>query len=95
MSHDVRLLACAAVLGLAVPLAAAQAVPASADQAPRIEAAEAKGLVEKGDAVLLDVRGKDAWDAGHVQGAVHIPLDQLESRLKELPKEKLIAAYCT
>ena len=37
------------------------------------------------DAVLLDVREQDEWDAGHAPGAVHIPLGELPSRLDELP----------
>ena len=36
-------------------------------------------------AVILDVREKDEWDAGHAPGAVHIPLAELPSRLHELP----------
>jgi predicted sulfurtransferase len=74
---------------------AQEAVPTTAEQAPRIEAPEAKRLVDKGEAVLLDVRGKEAWDGGHAEGALHIPLNDLAQRLKELPKDKLIAAYCT
>jgi rhodanese-related sulfurtransferase len=61
----------------------------------RITAEELKPLVAKGEAILLDVRGKTAWDAGHIEGAVHIPMAQLKQRLSELPKDKLIAAYCT
>jgi rhodanese-related sulfurtransferase len=84
-----------AVLLVAVPLGAQQRIPETAEQAPRIEGAEAKRLVDKGEAVVLDVRSKEAWDLGHVQGALHIPLNDLPHRLKELPKDKLIAAYCT
>ena len=51
--------------------------------------------MDKGDAILLDVRGKTGWDAGHIEGAVHIPMAELKQRLGELPKDKLIAAYCT
>lgn len=36
-------------------------------------------------AVILDVREKDEWEAGHAPGAVHIPLSELPSRLDELP----------
>ena len=89
-----RLLSCLAVLVCAAPLFA-QAVPTSPDQAPRMEAAEVKRLLEKGEAVLVDVRNKEAFDSGHAEGAIHIPVDQLADRLKELPKDKLIAAYCT
>ena len=37
------------------------------------------------DAVVLDVREQDEWDAGHAPGAVHIPLGDLPARLDELP----------
>jgi predicted sulfurtransferase len=63
--------------------------------ADRIEAPELKRLVEKGEAVIIDVRSKDAWDMGHIQGAIHVPLAELEARLSQIPKDKLIAAYCT
>jgi hydroxyacylglutathione hydrolase len=73
----------------------AQAPPTSPDQAPRVEAAEVKKLLDKHEAVLVDVRGKEAWDAGHAEGAIHIPEAQVLSRLSDLPKDKLIALYCT
>lgn len=37
------------------------------------------------DAVIVDVREQDEWDAGHAPGAIHIPLGELPSRLEELP----------
>lgn len=37
------------------------------------------------DAVILDVREQDEWDAGHAPGAIHIPLGELPARLDELP----------
>jgi rhodanese-related sulfurtransferase len=40
-------------------------------------------------APLLDVREQDEWDAGHVEGALHIPMGRLLSRLDELPDERL------
>jgi hydroxyacylglutathione hydrolase len=84
-----------AVLIAGASVAAQEAAPTSADQAPRMEAAEVKRLVDKGEAVLVDVRGKEAFDSGHAEGALHIPVDQVGARLKDLPKDKLIAAYCT
>jgi predicted sulfurtransferase len=95
MKRFARLAPCLAVLFAASYAAAQEAAPASADQAPRMDAAEVKRLVEKGDAVLVDVRAKEAFDSGHAEGALHIPVDQVASRLKDLPKDKLIAAYCT
>jgi rhodanese-related sulfurtransferase len=43
---------------------------------------------------LLDVREDDEWTAGHIDGALHIPLGQLAARLDELPKERTIVAVC-
>jgi predicted sulfurtransferase len=93
--NRISVLGCLAALLLASAVAARQAVPSSAEEAPRMEAAEVKRLVDKGEAVLVDVRNKVAWDGGHAEGALHIPVDEVANRLKELPKDKLIAAYCT
>lgn len=43
---------------------------------------------------LLDVRTPDEFASGHIPGAVNIPVDDLRSRLKELPLDRQIAAYC-
>ncbi|MDP3695757.1 MAG: rhodanese-like domain-containing protein, partial [Desulfocapsaceae bacterium] len=47
------------------------------------------------DAVILDVRTKDESVAGKYKNAISIPLDQVGSRMKELPKDKKIYAHCT
>lgn len=44
--------------------------------------------------VVLDVRPRDEFDAGHLPGAVSIPLAELERRLKQVPKNREIVAYC-
>ncbi|RNI19037.1 rhodanese-like domain-containing protein [Flexivirga caeni] len=38
------------------------------------------------DAVVIDVREQNEWDAGHAPGAIHIPLGELPARLDELPE---------
>jgi rhodanese-related sulfurtransferase len=43
---------------------------------------------------LLDVRTPEEFAAGHIPGAVNIPVDELRSRLGELPRDRQIAAYC-
>ena len=43
---------------------------------------------------LLDVRTPQEYAAGHIPGAVNIPVDDLRSRLNELPRDGKIAAYC-
>lgn len=44
--------------------------------------------------LLLDVRTVEEYAAGHFPGAVNIPIDELRSRLDELPTDRQIAAYC-
>ena len=43
---------------------------------------------------ILDVRTPAEFSAGHIPGAVNIPVDELRYRLAELPRSKEIAAYC-
>jgi rhodanese-related sulfurtransferase len=47
-----------------------------------------------GEVTVLDVRPAAEYDAGHIPGAVGIPLDELEQRLHELPEGIEIVAYC-
>lgn len=43
---------------------------------------------------LLDVREADEWRAGRIDGALHVPLAQLPSRVGELDRAKPVAAIC-
>lgn len=44
--------------------------------------------------LLLDVRPLQEFEAGHIPKAISIPLHQLKGKIKDLPKEKIIIAYC-
>ena len=46
------------------------------------------------DVVLVDVRPSDEFEAGHIEGAQSIPLDELRKRLDELPMGREVIAYC-
>src|SRR5918999_1773177 len=48
----------------------------------------------RGDIVLLDVRPEAEYEAGHIEGAQSIPLQELERRLAELPADAEVVAYC-
>ena len=47
-----------------------------------------------GDVVVIDVRPSLEYLAGHIAGAISIPVDELEDRLGELPNDREIVAYC-
>jgi len=57
-----------------------------------VEAVLAADSAER--AFLLDVRTPPEYASGHIPGAVNIPVDDLRSRLAELPRDRKIAAYC-
>lgn len=47
-----------------------------------------------GDAVILDTRPATEYEAGHIVGAISVPVADLRRRLKELPRNKRYVAYC-
>lgn len=66
-------------------------------EAPNVEAIDRRTLlarVRAGDAILVDVRSREEYVAGHLPGALSIPVEELANRLKELSKEQEIVAYC-
>jgi rhodanese-related sulfurtransferase len=46
------------------------------------------------DVVILDTRPPAEYIAGHIAGAISVPVDELQRRLRQLPKEKEYVAYC-
>ena len=64
---------------------------------PRIDAAEAKAMVDAGEAIILDVVASHVWPAmaRTIQGSIRIPPQKIEQRFDELPRDKTIIAYCT
>ena len=66
-----------------------------AAQTKKLSPDELKTLLDKKDICFLDVREpKELEDLGTIKGYVNIPLGQLESRYRELPKDKLIVTAC-
>ena len=63
----------------------------------RLEPVEKKALlrrVRRGEVVVLDVRPPEEYRAGHIPGALSVPLKQLRSHLSKLPRNQDIVAYC-
>jgi rhodanese-related sulfurtransferase/DNA-binding transcriptional ArsR family regulator len=62
-----------------------------------LEPVPAEELLERarsGLVTVVDVRPSEEFAAGHVPGAVNLPLEELESRLHQLPRDQEIVAYC-
>ena len=47
-----------------------------------------------GDVVVLDVRPAEEYEAGHIAGAVSVPLDDLQARVASFPEGAFVVAYC-
>jgi rhodanese-related sulfurtransferase len=50
--------------------------------------------LEAGDVTLIDVRPEEEYAAGHIPGAVSVPVEELAARIASLPAGKTIVAYC-
>lgn len=65
------------------------------DRTPRgIEVGRAAELIRGGEALALDVREPNEWDAGHIPGATHVPMDEVQRRVGELPTDRPVIAVC-
>jgi rhodanese-related sulfurtransferase len=51
-------------------------------------------LATQSPPVILDVRTQKEWDAGHLDRAVHIPVDELRGRLDEVPEDRAVHVHC-
>ncbi|HEX8856317.1 MAG TPA: metalloregulator ArsR/SmtB family transcription factor [Thermoleophilaceae bacterium] len=64
------------------------------DEVESIGREELIARLRTGDIVLVDVRPAEEFQAGHINGARSIPLDELEDRLADLPADREVVAYC-
>ena len=64
---------------------------------PRIDVTDAKAMVDRGEAIILDIVASHVWPAMAriIQGSIRIPPDEILQRFGELPRDKTIIAYCT
>ena len=103
--------AAAAVLAAAVLLAAcnsketktmgsnssASRTPAQAepDGVRRVTTVELRDALEKGTALVVDVRPATSYKQNHIKGSVNIPAEETANRIGELPRDKMIVTYCS
>lgn len=55
---------------------------------------ELRRLMRDGDVTVVDVRPAEEYRAGHIPGALSIPVPELRRRLREIPKGREVIAYC-
>ncbi|AXB41376.1 ArsR/SmtB family transcription factor [Amycolatopsis albispora] len=87
-----QLLTVAAAQSAGVDTAARRAL--GTDDIEEIDRAELLRRVEAGQAIVVDVRPEVEFRAGHIPGAVSIPMSELPDRLDELSAEREIVVYC-
>ncbi len=72
----------------------AEAFFGTVDGVEPVGIAELVSRSQSGDAMLVDVRPRSEFEAGHLPGAVSIPLPELSGRISELDPDTLVVAYC-
>lgn len=72
----------------------AEAYLGDEDPEPPLTRSELAAHLRKDDVVVVDVRPREEYAAGHLPGAISIPIDELPKALRRLPKGKEIVAYC-
>jgi hypothetical protein len=87
----------AAVLLVAFTLRSKPVPPAAApgDGVARTSPSELAAMIGRGEVMVLDVRDVDAYIAGHIEGALHIPLSYIAGEVPYLRTGKPIVTYCT
>jgi hypothetical protein len=78
------------------PAAEAPASRAPVYEPPGLRPEELHDRMAKGEkVVIVDVRSQAAYDEAHIQGAKSIPWSKLPQGYRQLPKDRLLALYCT
>ena len=82
------------------PVAPATPVDKSAHVAPadgvkRVTTVELRDALDRGAALVVDVRPAQNYATRHIKGSVSIPLEEVPARVSELPRDKMIVTYCS
>ncbi|PWB50384.1 MAG: rhodanese-like domain-containing protein [Candidatus Methanoperedenaceae archaeon] len=73
--------------------------PAEKTQYTDISVQEGKGMIDRGEVFILDVRTQEEYASGHINGSTllavqDIPEQELAEKSKEIPKDRKILVYC-
>jgi hypothetical protein len=74
-----------------------EGVPQSEAEVPRVTLEDAVAALQSGEAIVVDVRSPEAYQASHIPGALSVPLGEIETNPDGLPldKDQWIITYCT
>ena len=63
----------------------------------RISVAEAKAMLDRGEAVVLDTRSAESWGKAEAQipGSIRVPPDAVAEHIDEIPRARTVVTYCT
>jgi rhodanese-related sulfurtransferase len=64
------------------------------DEMEPVSLVELRRMLRNGGVTVLDVRPRAEYEAGHIPGALSVPVTELERRLEEIPRDKEVIAYC-
>jgi rhodanese-related sulfurtransferase len=64
------------------------------DELEPVDREELRRRLQDGDVTVIDVRPELEYRAGHIPGALSVPLERLEARLGDLPPDRPVVAYC-
>ena len=69
--------------------------PPPTDNAKRITADELHKLWSSNQVLIIDTRAESAYQTEHIKGSISMPTGTVLQRIEELPRDKMIVAYCT
>jgi hypothetical protein len=70
-------------------------LPAVVSEVPRIAPQELQSLLASArNVVIIDLRDRESYSAGHIPGAIHMLYSEVETRYRQLPRTAKIVLYC-
>lgn len=92
--RDLAMIGLDRVAGVFEPAAVTGRRREALDSIARTDARRLAQRHRRHEVTILDIRGAAEWEAGHIAGALHVPLGDLPERLAEVPAERPVVVHC-